>query len=148
MVCALYVDHRKGLFRMDLAKMIADLLNLSIPSAIGTGAAIGGPAAFVFIVAKWVAEFLGGRSDKREVRIENANDKAIKTLENLLDGVIARLKLAEDGLRECESKHSRSEGEVQRLQAIIQAQGEIRQSSAVIIAANNLKQYASKDASD
>lgn len=97
-----------------------------------------------FFVIKWFAEWIAGRNDKREARIDATSDKLIGSLEKRIETLTERLDTVERLLSDCQKMHAKSEADVMRLTAIIEAQGEIRQRAAGVVALDRLDQAASK----
>lgn len=95
-------------------------------------------------MVKWFAEWVAGRQDKREARLDATSDKLIASLETRLDTLTERLDAVERLLADCQKQHAKSEAEVLRLTAIVDAQGEIRQRAAAVVAADRLAQQGEK----
>jgi len=107
-------------------------------------AGAGGGAGLGFYALKWFAEWIAGRNDKREARIDATSDKLIGSLEKRIETLTERLDTVERLLSDCQKMHAKSEADVMRLTAIIEAQGEIRQRAAGVVALDRLDQAASK----
>lgn len=106
---------------------------------LGGVAALGGGAGGGFFAVKWFVEWLAGRLDKREARIDAGADKLIAGLERRLATLTDRLDKVENLLAECKSMHAKSEAEVLRLTALVEAQGEIRQRAQQVASADRLE---------
>lgn len=109
---------------------------------LGGVAALGGSAGGGFFIVKWFVEWIAGRLDKREARIDAGADKLIGALEKRIETLTARLDAVEHMLADCQRMHSKSEAEVLRLTALVEAQGEIRQRAAGVVALDRLDQKA------
>jgi hypothetical protein len=112
---------------------------------LGGVAALGGSAGGGFFIVKWFVEWIAGRLDKREARLDAGADKLIDALEKRIETLTSRLDAVEHMLADCQRMHSKSEAEVLRLTALVEAQGEIRQRAAGVIALDRLEQQAEKD---
>lgn len=112
----------------------------SFAEQLGGVAALGGGAGGGFFMVKWFAEWVAGRQDKREARLDATSDKLIASLEARLETLTTRLDVVETMLAECQKQHAKSDAEVMRLSAIVDAQGEIRQRAAAVVAADRLAQ--------
>jgi hypothetical protein len=111
-----------------------EITEISQQSAILAGASAAGTGVLIWRLLAWVS----GRMDRREDRIDAATKTVIDTLEEMVKGLSARVKLVEHDLVDCQTKHANSEAEVAKLKAIIDAGGEIRQRAAGIVALNRL----------
>lgn len=109
---------------------------------LGGLAALGGSAAGGFAIVKWFMEWIAGRLDKREARIDAGTDRLIKAMSEQVDKLTTRLETVEESLAECKRLHAKSEAEVLRLTALVEAHGEIRQQAARVVAADRLDQKA------
>lgn len=107
-------------------------------------AGAGGGAGIGFFAIKWFAEWFSGRSDKREARLDATSDKLNDLLERRIETLTDRLDTIESLLADCQRMHAKSEADVMRLTAIVEAQGEIRQRAAGVVALDRLSQAASK----
>lgn len=107
---------------------------------VGALAAMGGGAGGGFLAVKWLIEWMAGRLDKREARIDAGTDKLIQGLERQIEGLTRRLEAVEKSLADCQVKHAESEAEVLKLKAIIDGKGEIAQRAALVAAADRLGQ--------
>lgn len=112
-----------------------------LPSWAMAGAGAGGG---YFVVLKFF-EWIGGRVDKREdrveagaIRLDAAMQQLIKNLEDRMTGLTARLDTVEHELTECRAQHAKCEAELHRLKGLIQGLGEAKQTAAVIIAADRV----------
>lgn len=112
----------------------------------GSVAALGGGAGGGFFIVKWFVEMIAGRLDKREARLDAGADKLIGALEKRIETLTVRLDAVEHLLADCQRMHSKSEAEVLRLTALVEAQGEIRQRAAAVVAADRLDQAAKREA--
>lgn len=106
-----------------------------LPGWLGAGAAAGGG----FGMIKWLAEFVGGRMDRRSDRLDASTDKIIKLLEARVDQLTTRLDLVEAELVDCQRKHAESEAEVMRLKAVMQGYGDARDAAQRIVAVERLQ---------
>jgi len=88
---------------------------------------------------KWLAEFVGGRMDRRSDRLDASTDKIIKLLEARVDQLTTRLDLVEAELVDCQRKHAESEAEVMRLKAVMQGYGDARDAAQRIVAVERLQ---------
>lgn len=104
----------------------------------GAFVVMGGGAGGGFLAVKWLIEWVAGRLDKREARIDAGTDKLIQALERQVDALSKRLEAVESSLADCQLKHAESEATVLRLQAIIDGKGEIAQRAQAIVAADRL----------
>ncbi|HKY82607.1 MAG TPA: hypothetical protein VJM09_14165 [Sphingobium sp.] len=109
---------------------------------LGGVAALGGSAGGGFFIVKWFVEWIAGRLDKREARLDAGADKLIGALEKRIETLTSRLDAVEHMLADCQRMHSKSEAEVLRLTALVEAQGEIRQQAQRVIAADRMDQKA------
>ena len=112
----------------------------SFAEQLGSVAALGGGAGGGFFVVKWFVEWIAGRLDKREARIDAGSDRLIAGLENRIETLTMRLDAVERMLADCQKMHAKSEAEVLRLSALVEAQGEIRQRVQQVVAADRLEQ--------
>lgn len=112
----------------------------SFVEQLGGVAALGGGAGGGFFIVKWFAEWFAGRLDKREARLDATSDKLIASLETRLETLTGRIDTLEKMLADCQKQHAKSDAEVMRLSAIVDAQGEIRQRAAAVVAADRLAQ--------
>lgn len=95
-----------------------------------------------FYAIRWIAEWVAGRLDKREAKIDAATDQLIKRMAAQIDtlggetnDLRTRLGEVEADLRECHRKHAAAESEVMKLNVIIQGMGEIKQLAHAFVAA-------------
>lgn len=116
----------------------------SFVEQLGGVAALGGSAGGGFFIVKWFVEWIAGRLDKREARLDAGADKLIGALEKRIETLTSRLDAVEHMLADCQRMHSKSEAEVLRLTALVEAQGEIRQRAAGVVALDRLEQQAVK----
>ena len=117
----------------------------SFAEQFGSVAALGGGAGGGFFIVKWFVEMIAGRLDKREARLDAGADKLIGALEKRIETLTQRLDAVEHLLADCQRLHSKSEAEVMRLTAIVEAQGEIRQRAQQVVAADRMDQKAKGD---
>lgn len=118
-------------------------MNLSVVTLselFGGGAAVAAGGGTAFYAVRWVVEWMAGRQDKREARLDAGTDKLISGLERQLAAALTRLEAVEKGLAECQRKHAESDAEVLRLRAIIDGKGEINQRAQAIVAADRIEQ--------
>ncbi len=104
----------------------------------GAFVVMGGGAGGGFLAVKWLIEWVAGRLDKREARIDAGTDKLIQALERQVGALSKRLEAVENSLADCQRKHAESEATVLRLQAILDGKGEIAQRAQAIVAADRL----------
>lgn len=107
-------------------------------------AGAGGGAGLGFYALKWFTEWIAGRNDKREARLDATSDKLISSLEVRIETLTKRLDTIEGLLADCQKMHAKAEADVLRLTAIVEAQGEIRQRAAGVVALDRLDQAAKK----
>jgi hypothetical protein len=110
----------------------------------GAFVVMGGGAGGGFLAVKWLIEWVAGRLDKREARIDAGTDKLIQALERQVEALSKRLEAVENSLADCQRKHAESEATVLRLQAIIDGKGEIAQRAQAIVAADRLAEVRGK----
>ncbi len=110
----------------------------------GAFVVMGGGAGGGFLAVKWLIEWVAGRLDKREARIDAGTDKLIQALERQVEALSKRLEAVENSLADCQRKHAESEATVLRLQAIIDGKGEIAQRAQAIVAADRLAEVREK----
>lgn len=113
------------------------------------GGSAGGMFGLVFVFVRWTANFIAGRMDRREARLDAG-------MIGLIDGLkaeIARLSgeckdlrtaVAKHGdeLTECRKKHAESEAEVMKLKAMLAGFGDARQHAQLIVSAEKKKDAA------
>lgn len=109
---------------------------IALAQGIGAFAAMGVGGGGGFFAVKWFVEWMSGRMDKREARIDGGTDKLIEALERRVEALTARLDQVETDLADCKRKHAESDAEVLRLKAIIDGKGEIAQRAQAIVAAD------------
>lgn len=107
------------------------------------GLGVGSGFAGAFFVVKWLAEWMTGRMDKKEARLDRIQDDLIKGLlkdvERLkTEGAEMRteIKGLHTQLNECETRHIEAEGKIMKLEATLAGAGQARQQAQQIIAAN------------
>lgn len=117
----------------------------NIVEQAGAFVVMGGGAGGGFLAVKWLIEWVAGRLDKREARIDAGTDKLIEGLERQvaaqaaqIDALTRRIDGFQTQLDECRRKHAESDAEVMRLKAIIDGKGEIAQRAQAIVAADRL----------
>lgn len=109
------------------------------------GLGVGASAGVGYFMIRWFFEWMGGRLDKREERVDAGMKALLDALQKRVEATEKRLALTEDRLakteqelRDCERKHAVSDAEITRLKAILQGQGEIRQLAAGAVAADRI----------
>ncbi|WP_374413263.1 hypothetical protein [Novosphingobium colocasiae] len=123
-----------------------------LPGWLGAGFAAGGGFASI----KWLAEFVGGRLDKRAAALDGDTRflfEGLKAQVTLLTervvGAEADLKACRAELALCTERHAKAEeevfdhkrrlsdaeAEIARLRALVQGMGDARQQAALIVAA-------------
>lgn len=114
----------------------------------------GAGLGFSFLVVRWMASFIAGRSDAQAAHIDAATARLIEGLERRLDQEIETRRQLEAAtqeelrelrleLAECNRRHADAEEEVSRLKGLILGVGDARNHAQLIIAAD--KQAAKKD---
>lgn len=106
--------------------------------AVGGGTA-GLSFGLLFVAVRWCANFIAGRLDKKEERVDGATQRLFDRLEKRLDGETTRGDRHELELRECQDKHAECEARVKQLEAMMQGYGDAREKAALIIAAEKRK---------
>ena len=101
-------------------------------AAIFSGGAGLGAGAFF---AKWFFEWIGGRVDKREERVDKATQDLFDHMETQITRLTTRVESAEHALAACEKKHQETLEEVSRLKGLVAGLGDARQHAALIVAA-------------
>lgn len=106
------------------------------------GLGVGSGFAGAFFVVKWLAEWMTGRMDKKEARLDRIQNDLIKGLlkdvERLkTEGAEMRteIKGLHTQLNECETRHIEAEGKIVKLEGMLQAAGLARQMAQQIGAA-------------
>lgn len=99
------------------------------------GSSMGAGFAGSFFILRWAAQFITGRMDRREERLDTSTTKLIDGLEKRVDDLTERLIAAEKAVAECKEQHLASEFERNRLSALLQGYGDARQQAALIVAA-------------
>lgn len=107
---------------------------------IGAVATLGASGGGGFFAVKWFAEWIAGRLDKREARLDDASTKLITGLEHRIETLTNRLDAVETMLAECQKMHAKSDAEVMKLRAIVDGKGEIAQRAQLVVAADRLAQ--------
>lgn len=104
---------------------------------------VGAGFSFGFVVVRWAANFIAGRIDRSQERLDEGTQQLIKHLREqvtILVGDCRELRewrtQAEGALRECERRHAESEAEVMRLKAAMQGYGNARQVAQLQVAAD------------
>lgn len=94
--------------------------------SLGTGAGIGAGGGVAFFAFKWLVEWISGRMDKKQERLDRIQDDIItgllKDVERLkAEGGEMRceIKALREQLNECETRHVEAERKVARLEATI-----------------------------
>ncbi|WP_153039433.1 hypothetical protein [Sphingobium yanoikuyae] len=107
---------------------------------IGAVATLGASGGGGFFAVKWFAEWIAGRLDKREQRLDDSAAKLIAGLEQRIETLTARLDTVERLLADCQKQHAKAEAEVMKLTAIVESKGIINQKAQAIVAADRLAQ--------
>ncbi|WP_416463180.1 hypothetical protein [Sphingomonas sp. VDB2] len=111
---------------------------------IGAVATLGASGGGGFFAVKWFAEWMAGRLDKREARLDDAATKLISGLEHRIETLTNRLDAVETMLAECQKMHAKSDAEVMKLRAIVDGKGEIAQRAQQVVAADRLARAAER----
>lgn len=124
--------------------------------AVASGAA-GGTFGLTFVAVRWCANFIAGRLDRKEDRIDADMASLIEGLKERVDALTKserelRAELSanreefrtyqretDEQLRDCRRKHSESEAEVMQLRAMLQGYGDARQLAQVNASADKLE---------
>lgn len=107
---------------------------------LGAIVGLGGGAGGGFFAVKWFAEWVSGRLDKREARLDDTAAKLVAGLEKRIETLTSRLDAVERMLAECQKMHAKSEAEVLKLKALLDGKGEIAQRAQQTVAADRLEQ--------
>lgn len=106
----------------------------------GVGVGAGIAAGLYFI--RWLIEFVGGRMDRREARLDKATQEIFTRLETEVKRLTERcgtleerVQQTEDELAERKTQHEQCEARCIRLEAMLQGYGDAKQTAALIIAA-------------
>lgn len=109
-----------------------------------------------FVIIRWLANFIAGRIDRKEDRLEAGMKELVEGLEHRINSLTdseqdLRRELAanreefrayqretDEQLRECRRKHAESEAEVMQLRAMLQGYGDARQTAQLIMAAEKV----------
>ncbi len=109
------------------------------------GLGIGSGFAGAFFAIKWFMEYISGRMDRKEARLDRIQNELIKQLLEDVAGLKAEnssMRTDIDSLHKqllaCEKKHAQAEGEMARLRASIDSTGQVNQKVQQIVAANRL----------
>jgi hypothetical protein len=100
----------------------------------------GSGVGFSFLMVRWLANFIAGRVDRKEDRV----DAGMRRLLEDLQGEVGRLKeecaSLREGLADCHRKHFDSEEEVARLRGLMQGYGDARQLAQLNSAADKVRE--------
>jgi len=126
---------------------VGEIAQMSLGEQVANVGALGGGAGIGFFIVKWVAEWLSGRMDKREARLDRIQDDLLKGLLKDVDrlkqeGAVMREQMAslQDQLIECKRQHAVAEGKIVELQGQLMVPGMARQQAQQIIAAQHAKE--------
>lgn len=93
-------------------------------------------------MVKWFVEWVSGRVDRKQDRVDEAVQQLITGLQEQVSAVAADnrqlredMKVLEADLHECKRRHSESDAEVMRLKAMLQGYGDARNVAQIEIAA-------------
>ena len=114
------------------------MLLTSLPEGIGYMVTLGASGGGGFFAIKWFAEFIGGRLNRREDRLDNQTRQTIADLRNEVNELRERCAVTERRLEECKDQHLLEKTERLKLQVILENKGIIDQKAQLIIAADKL----------
>lgn len=119
------------------------MTGLSLVQLAVAGGSVGGSLGLVLVAVKWTANFIAGRIDRSQARLDEGTQQLIEHLREqvtILVGDCRELRewraSAEKGLRDCERRHAESEAEVMRLKATMQGYGDARNIAQLQVAAD------------
>lgn len=110
-----------------------------VPWMVGGGSA-GFGLGTVFVAVRWAANFIAGRLDKREARVDEGTHRLIDRLEKQYETVLERLTHVESELAECTRKHAQTEAELMQLRGFQAGMGDARQHAQLIVSAEKAKE--------
>lgn len=84
-------------------------------NAIIQGGSTGSGLAVTWLVFRWGANFLTGRKDIRDARLDSRTDNLFEKMEAQIANLTSRLEKAERAVDECKKQHIASEAEVAKL---------------------------------
>lgn len=118
------------------------------------GAGAGGTFGLTFVAVRWCANFIAGRLDRKEDRLDADMAGLIDGLKERVDALTtserelrqeltasreefrAYQRETDEQLRECRRKHAESEAEVMQLRAMLQGYGDARNLAQANVAAD------------
>lgn len=117
------------------------MINWGFWELLAASGSAGAGFGFMFLVIRWLANFIAGRMDKKEEHLDAATKRLFDGMEQQIEGLRSECKdlrerVSEHGreLADCRRKHAESEAEVMQLKALLQGQGDARQIAQLIIA--------------
>lgn len=102
----------------------------------GGSMGVGMGTAFLFI--RWLTNFIAGRIDKSDERLDKRVDGLMVRLEKQVERLTERVNNLENELEDCRKNHAEERAARMELQALIQGTGDARQTAQLIIAAEKL----------
>lgn len=124
--------------------------------AVASGAA-GGTFGLTFVAVRWCANFIAGRLDRKEDRLDADIASLINGLKDRVDALTKserELRTAaatdreefrkyqretDEQLQDCRRKHAESEAEVIKLRAMLQGYGDARNLAQMNVAADKVE---------
>lgn len=112
-----------------------DLLQLALAGGSAGGLSLG----IVLVVARWTANFIAGRIDKREARLDTGTQRLIVGLQEEVDRLSGECTTLRERVSATEEEHAQCRRELMELRGLIQGRGDARQHAALIVAAEKRK---------
>ena len=106
----------------------------------------GGGFGASLIFFRWLANFIAGRVDKRDERLDKNTHELIEMLRQQVSDLLARetitlkrLDAAEEELAKCKELHANERAERLRFERLLQAQGDVANQVQTIVAAERVE---------
>jgi len=110
---------------------------ITLATAVYTG--VGGLSfGLSFLFVRWLADFIAGRVDRKEARVDAGMRELLDDLRQEIDRLKEECVAMRAALAECERKHAESEARVLGLEAEMQGYGNVRNEVQRRVAAERL----------